>query len=818
MFRIALQSARTRPGTFAGAFLAFAASAVLVVAGGMLLQAALTSKPPVERYAAAAAVVAGDQHVGDEDEAILTERPRVDAALAGRLAAVPGVRSAVADVAVPATVDGRKAEAHGWSASALTPYTLTAGRAPRHAGEVVTGFPAEVGSRVTLASTEAARKVVVVGTARPRHAVRANTVFLTDAEATRLAGHPGRADAIGVLAGPGFDAAKLRAVAGDAVVLTGDARGKAEAPERAEGQVRLIAVAASFAGLGIFVALFVVASTMALGVQQREQEIALLRAVASTPGQIRRMIAWEAVLVSLLGAAAGIYPGLHLGRELADGLVRHGIAPPEFAVGDGRLAAAGVLVGSVTVALLAVWGAARRASRIPPTRALADASIEPRLLGPGRLVGGLIAIAGAVPLFSVSAATSDPATAAATSQMTAIFLVVAVGCLGPVVARLAARMLQPVLAIVAPVGGFLAVANLATATRRFSSASTPIVLTVAMSCTLLFTTTTFDHAIGEQRDAGLSGDLSLSSAGAGLPAAALEDVRTTPGVESAVAFTPTTLGPSLGVSDDTIPAAVLAGGDGGGIDAGVTHGSLADLRGNTVALSSRRADAADAAVGDDVRVVLGDGTPARATVAAIYGRDLAFGEALLSPELAAGHTTSPLLGAILVTTSEPAAVAGRLRKLATDYPGLRVERRPVPAAADDADQETNRWLGPLFVAIVFVFTSIAVVNTLVMIALRRGRELALLRLTGATRRQIRAMARWEAMLIVTIGLGVGLAIAAAALLPLSHALTGELRPHVPADRLGAILGISTLLAFVALMLPTRWALRARPIGAVRNAE
>jgi hypothetical protein len=72
----------------------------------------------------------------------------------------------------------------------------------------------------------------------------------------------------------------------------------------------------------------------------------------------------------------------------------------------------------------------------------------------------------------------------------------------------------------------------------------------------------------------------------------------------------------------------------------------------------------------------------------------------------------------------------------------------------------NRWLGPLFVAMIFAFTSIAVVNTLVMIALRRRRELAVLQLVGATRRQVRSTARWEGGLIVTIGLGVGLAIAA----------------------------------------------------------
>jgi putative ABC transport system permease protein len=111
-----------------------------------------------------------------------------------------------------------------------------------------------------------------------------------------------------------------------------------------------------------------------------------------------------------------------------------------------------------------------------------------------------------------------------------------------------------------------------------------------------------------------------------------------------------------------------------------------------------------------------------------------------------------------------------------------------------------------------------VVNTLVMIALRRRRELALLQLVGATRRQVRSMARWEAGLIITIGLGVGLAIAATALLPLSHALTGSLRPYAPAAPLAAILGISALLALLALALPTRRALRSKPVEAIGIGE
>jgi putative ABC transport system permease protein len=146
-------------------------------------------------------------------------------------------------------------------------------------------------------------------------------------------------------------------------------------------------------------------------------------------------------------------------------------------------------------------------------------------------------------------------------------------------------------------------------------------------------------------------------------------------VRSAVALTPTTLGPSLGVSDDVIPAQILSGGQGGGLDVGVTAGSLTALHGDTIALGHRRADAVHAEIGDRVRVTVGDGTRTRATVVAIYTRALGFGDALLAPELAAAHQTSPQVGTILVQAADPAAVKRRLRALAARYPGLRVSDR-----------------------------------------------------------------------------------------------------------------------------------------------
>lgn len=775
-----------------------------------MLEAALRNRPPVERYAATAAVVTGRQEVGAEN-VVLGERARVSAALVASLAAVPGVRAAIPDTAAPVWLNGRSTVAHGWSTAALAPYALTAGRAPARPGEIVTDYPAALGSHLRVVSAQGAQPVTVVGVARaPRAVQQSSSVFLTDSQASTLAGHAGSADAIGVLGGPSLDVSQLRAAAKGASVLVGAARGRGEHPELQAERTKLIAVAASFGGLALFIALFVVASTMGLAIQQREREIALLRAVAATPGQIRRMIAWEAALIGLIGSAAGVGPGAVLGRKLAHALVRHGIAPSNFVVTVSWLAIVGTVLGGVLVCLLAVLAAGRRAARVPPSRALGDAAVEPRLIGPGRMVGGLLALVVAAPLFAVASTTHAPEVAASTSELTALCLVVAVGFLGPILARIAARILGPVAGL-SRVGGFLAAANLRTATRRFSSASTPLVLTVAMSCTLLFSATTEDHAVSQERHAGLTGQLAVTGSGSGLPPAALGDVRASAGVESAVALTPTTLGPSLGVSDETIPAEILDGGQGGGLDVGVTAGSLSDLHGATVALGTRRAAAAHAKVGQTVPLMLGDGTRARAKVVAIYSRALGFGDALLAPQLAASHLSSPMLGAILIRTDEPSAVATRLRTLAARYPGLRVSARPSLALSSDSEREANRWLGPLFVLIIFAFTAIAVVNTLLMIALQRGRELALLRLVGATRRQVRSMARWEAALIVTIGLGTGLAIAATALLPLSHALTGSLRPDVPAGQLAAILAVSALLAVLALALPTRSALRSRPI-------
>src|SRR3954451_24799694 len=144
MWRIALQTLRARGGSLAGAFAAVLLAVTFASASGLLMSGALEA-PGGGRYAAADAVVRADPAVplvtGEDAETIdVIPAPRLGAAVVDRVAAVPGVRSAVGDVSFPVGLTGRAARnvhGHGWSGAALTPYRLVRGRAPGSPAEVV---------------------------------------------------------------------------------------------------------------------------------------------------------------------------------------------------------------------------------------------------------------------------------------------------------------------------------------------------------------------------------------------------------------------------------------------------------------------------------------------------------------------------------------------------------------------------------------------------------------------------------------------------------------------------------------------------------
>ena len=86
---------------------------------------------------------------------------------------------------------------------------------------------------------------------------------------------------------------------------------------RAADRVALVAIFGTMGGIAGAVALFVVAGTFTLAIVQRRSEIAVLRALGAAPHQVRRLIAGEALIVSVVAGALGILAG----GPLADAIV-----------------------------------------------------------------------------------------------------------------------------------------------------------------------------------------------------------------------------------------------------------------------------------------------------------------------------------------------------------------------------------------------------------------------------------------------------------------------------------------------------------------
>jgi putative ABC transport system permease protein len=851
MLGLALATMRARRHGFAGTFVALSFAVALVMACGILMESGLRASAPVQRYAAVPVVVAANQTIpvklGGEDESVesvlLPEQARIPAALAQRVAGIDGVQAVIADRSIPATVatgDGRLLSApdggpvvgHGWGSAALTPYRLAAGRAPSIPREVVLDATLAargdlgVGAQVRITSSDGTRSYAVVGLARPPPGRGwQGTVFITDALAVRLSADAARVDALGVGLEDGADPGQVaqrirRRLGGRIAVYTGRDRGTAESLATAQRNEDLIALAGAFGGIAVLLAIFVVAATLGLSVLQRGRELALLRAVGAKPRQIRRLLVGEAAVVALAAGLVGLLPGMVLGWCLFYQLQRRGIGADTATLVIGPLpGVVAVGVGLVT-ACLAAWLAGRRAARIRPTAALAEAALEPKRIGLVRLLLGLGVLAGGV-LLSATALSLQGEAAAALSFMVVFVLMVAGGLLGPVLARMAAAGYGPVVAALFPTSGFLAMANVRTRARRFASASTPIALGVAFSLAVIGSLTVPATATAEQARHQVLAERTLTAPG-GLPPGLLDQVRALPGVAAATSVLPTEVGVLFRAFDgptfEFLPAVgVSPRGMDRTLDLDVRKGSVAALPADGVAVAVDRARSLGVDVGDPVSLRLGDGEPATLRVVATYTLNLGFGEFVLPRDVVAAHVSVPMDARMLVSYADgadTAALDAQLATLAEHTPGLQVVDRAAIQAADIEQAQANRWVNYLMIGVLLAFVAVAAVNSLVMATGERSRELALLRLVGATPRQVTRMIRVEALAVIGFGVLAGLAIAAATLVPFSLAIAETAIPSLPWQVLAGVLAGAAALGLGASELPARNLLRRDPVEAI----
>lgn len=822
MWELAKATIRHRKGPFVGMFVAVLCASALVTALGVLFESGLRSGVPPQRYAGAAVVVGAPQSmpvVEDLDQPF-SERVPLRAELVDRVADVPGVARAVGDVTVPVAVGGAPAAGHGWSSAALAPFTLRSGSAPDEDGVVLdSGLAARTGAapgdRIEIAIGATPSTYTVTGVA-DRSVERGSVLFFSDDRARELSGRPDQVDAIGVLAGPGIDqddlADRVAAVAPDAVVRTGDARGDVEFLDVGQVRSTLVVLSLAFAGTAIMIAMLVVASTLGLSIQQRRRELALLRAVAATPRQIHRMIGAEVLLVAGAAAVLGAAPGIGLAFLLRSAFARVGMLPADFGLALGPGPAVAAILLTLGTARAAGWLAARRIARIQPVEALRESEVAPARLGRARLVGG--AVAALLGLASSVLPVFLPGEAAiAGAGGSAFLMVLAVALLGPLLVSVAIRLVGAPLRAMAPIGGYLAVANVSAASRRLAVAVTPLVLAVTMASVQIFTQTTVAAAAADQADRGMVADLVVSSP-TGLAPEVTEAVRGAGGVDAVTPVVRSQVFVRGGL--EGVAAYGAQGVDPDGLtetlDLRPEAGNLADLRGDTVALSTMAAETIGADVGDTLDLRLGDGAAVRTEVVATYGRGLGFGDVTLPHDLLVAHTTTGFDQSVLVRAGD--AERARNAIAALGLPGLTVQDRTALAAAGQAQRDTETWVNLIGLFVILGYVAIAVVNTLVMATAARSREFALLRLVGTGRRQVRRMTLIESVLVVVVAVVVGSLAALPPLVGVSLGMTDSPLPSVSLPAYLGIVGVTGLLGLLAIGVPTRLALRQRPVDAL----
>ncbi len=264
-----------------------------------------------------------------------------------------------------------------------------------------------------------------------------------------------------------------------------------------------------FRGNARFLSVIIVGVTMSLAMTHQMHDIALLRSIGATPGQMRRCLVRQAVVVSVPASIVGFLLAIPVGAAWVGVLKSQDVLPSAVHF-EPEMNAFYVALGVEMVAsLVGTMVAVLRPSRLAPAKALTETTAGRGPIGRRRVVAGAALVAAGVGLSAVLSQLS-----ASTASSAGIFILlgesVGVGLLGPLILRKVSRALEP---YTGSGLGRLALEDLAAASRSLSGALIPLVLSISFALIQDGMLSTAAHATGvtntTQRLMTLSGTASM---------------------------------------------------------------------------------------------------------------------------------------------------------------------------------------------------------------------------------------------------------------------------------------------------------------------
>lgn len=773
-----------------------------------------------------------------------TDRPAIfQSDVVDRVRAVPGVRDAAPQLMISNVQilgpDGKLLQNYG-----LSSFGANWPRDPQNAPfKVLTGVPPSGSDQLALDESTADRAGYSLGDqvriVTPTRAVTATlTATTTPAQAGAAAGAPlvsfdgataqllllGRPGWTSITASvqpgadPGTVSQAIAKAVGDSVQVrtakqvTADGEHDLDNTFGGFGTVLLL-----FAFLALFVGTFLIVNTFAMVVAQRSRELAMLRAIGASRGQITGTILAESAVIGFVGATLGLLIGIGVAVGIRFFYERLELRIPTAALQVTPTTIIACYVIGTGVTMAAAAPAARRAGKLPPVAAMRDdVRIPERSLLVRVLIGAFMLLM-AVMFYAigVNAGGLPGAVLITLGTGTAVLAIV---MLSPLVSRYVVRALMYPFGRQAPIT--LGRRNAERNPRRTSATAAALMISVSLISGLLVIGASVKASIDRSIVEALgTADILISNDGApsfstevGDRAAKVPGVSSVHRVRQQTGEVGKTSVRISGVSDGTLAGPVTTHFD---------AGSAAALDAGQVLLPRNLAKTLQLTVGKTFALKTTSGTRTL-TVGGILAPNRQLNAVVVSLstyETLGGSPSDNLLYVGVADGNQVAQVRKAiLDQLRTDYPALQVRDQQAYAAV--AREPVNGVLAAVgfLLAMAILIALLGIVNTLALGVVERTREIGLLRAIGMDRPQLGRMLRVESVAITLFGALLGLAIGVTFAASVQAAMVddGLAVRDIPVLQLVIAAAVAMVFGVLAAVWPSRRAARLDVLRAIAS--
>ncbi|MER7990044.1 ABC transporter permease [Streptomyces noursei] len=653
------------------------------------------------------------------------------------------------------------------------------------------------------------------------------TLALFDtATAQKMFAAPGEFSEIDVKAAPGTSQTALK----DAVakILPKEGAEVTTGRELADEQAKFIAQSMdgmknallAFAGVALFVGVFIIANTFTMLVAQRTKELALMRAVGASRRQVTRSVLIEASVVGAVAAVTGLVAGIGIGAGLRALMGATGAKAP-----DGPLVVSpstiitSLLVG-IVVTVLAAWLPGRRAAKIPPVAAMnsVHATATTKSLVVRNTLGALLAGSGTAAVLTATGM-SYGGSSRATMGVGVGLVMIGVLVLTPLLSRPLIALAAPVLRLFG-ISGVLARQNAVRNPRRTAATASALTIGLMLITGMTVIAGSAQQALDKMATTSLKADYVVSMASR--TPLSPDVAKKLAAVDEVTASSPLRTSPArIGTATEVLTG--VNGKDFGKLtQLDFTEGTLGTLAGDRGIVDDDLAKEKGWHPGSRLPVTFEDGKKGTLTVAGVYKgnetiRGIVLDNAALAPHQKHLTDTKVMLKVKHGATTE-----------AKDTLADALGKNPAIIIADKKDISDNvatmitLMLNMLYglLAMAVIVAVLGVINTLAMSVFERSQEIGMLRAIGLDRRGIKQMVRLESLVISLFGgvLGISLGTFFASATGELIKATGQLPTYetvLPWGRMGVFLALAALVGVLAALWPARRAAKLNMLQAIK---